>query len=219
MSNNGFSKGWFLTILFLVIAQAAFVRIISSEKPPRIESLPRVELDPQGRAITFVGDIQLHVPEHLWGSRPLHKIERDYLPLPLCWQEDTINTTPGCPSSAGIRTFVLPVAGAVDFPLTDGIEVLERRTRTYVGPIGGEIEGVNIYRHPTGGFAHAYALTAIDPSGRYPFASCNSLYCTVRFRVHPQVSVQYDFGRPLIGDWPQIHAGVREAVESMIPGQ
>ena len=218
--DNGFSKGWLLAILVLLVAQVAFIKLITRENATITAPLPSAELDDQGRAIVFLGDLQLHVPEHLWwSSGPPRNMVRDYIPLLMCWQDETTSFGVACPRHADIRIFVLYGGSTLYFPYTDAHENLISRTKTYVGPIESEIEGVNIYRHATRGFALAYALTTIDPSGRFPYTYCNPLYCTVRARVHAQVYVHYSFNKELVANWPQIHAGVREAAVSMIPDQ
>ena len=65
MANDGFSKGWLLAILGLLIAQAVFVKIITSEDAPRTETeganTPLV--DEQGRNIILVGEVELRTPD------------------------------------------------------------------------------------------------------------------------------------------------------------
>ena len=218
MADNRLSKGWLLAILILLIAQVAFIKIITSENAPIAEPLPSVEFDDQGRAITMLGDIQLHIPKHLWGSRPHPKMERDHIEFAVCWQNELTRFTLDCPRDAAIRIF-LSFRRSSSYPYPgDAQEHLENISKHRDGPFEGEIEGVNIYRNSTTGFVTSYALTEIDPSGLIPFVSC-SYVCKVQTSFHAQVHVQYHFNTRLIASWPQIHEGIRDTLESMIPGE
>jgi len=212
---NRLSKGWLLAVLVILLAQAAFIKIITTEKVPA--PLPSAELDDQGRAIIFLGDLKLHIPEHHWGrSSPPRKTEREYFPLLLCWQNGLTPWTRECPRHAIVKPFLLAWP-ATSYPYTgDANKHLERRTNTRDGPFDSEIEGVIFYRHPTSGFKTSYALTTIDQSGIFPFVSCN-FDCRVQTRVHTQLHIQYHFDKELIANWPQIHYEIRGIAESMIP--
>lgn len=219
VADNGLSKGWLLAIVGLVIAQVAFIKLLVGKPAPVSVPAASIELDENGRAITMLGDIELHVPKLLWrSSAPLPKREQDSIQLSLCWENALTKFSLDCPKDADIKIFMSSRTSST-YPYTvDAQEHLENRTNLSEGPFESEINGVNVYRHAREGFATGYALTTIDPSGIFPFASCN-LYCSVQTQIHAQVHVQYQFDSGLITSWPEIHKGIRDTLESMIPGE
>jgi hypothetical protein len=64
-ANDGFSKGWLLAILGILIAQAVFVMIITNEDAPRteMEGANTPLIDEQGRNIILVGEVELRTPD------------------------------------------------------------------------------------------------------------------------------------------------------------
>ncbi len=205
MADKGFSKGWLIAVLALLIAQAAAIKIMTAERASLsdLEAGSTPIYDEQGRYIIVVGDVELRVPDDVldWMSPPNNPYE--ILSLTFCWP-DTQTYNYCADSQSRIRVHLQGQPSSQDFPFADGNSVLARNTESYGEPIETTNPLVKKYEIKPGSGAASYVIMRMRESGHYPIARCDGLTCGVAFTASPGLRVTYDFWQTHIDDWQGI---------------
>ncbi len=215
VANNGFSKGWLLTILVLLIAQAAFIKIITTENAPQteMEGANTPVFDEQGRFIIFVGEVEVRIPDEVldWTHRPVNPYK--ILSLTFCWPD--IQTYSHCADyKSRLRVHLQAQSSSHEFPFNDGDSALAHNTERYGEPIEMANPLVKKYEIKPGSSAAYYVIMRLRESGRFPLARCNGSSCKVSFTPQPGLRVSYEFWRSHIDDWQSIDQLVTSRVDA-----
>jgi hypothetical protein len=205
VANNGFSKGWILAIVAILIAQAAFIRIITTENAPQIEieGANAPVYDEQNRYIIFVGEVEMRIPDEVldWTQRPVNPYE--ILSLTFCWPEvETYNTCADYKSRVRVHLQAQP--SSHEFPFNNGDSVIARIAERYGEPVEMANPLVSKYEIKPGSNAANYVIWRLRESGHYPLAGCDGSTCKVNFTPQPGLRVTYEFWQSHIDDWQNI---------------
>ena len=215
VANNGFSKGWLLAILVILIAQAAFIKIITTEDAPQteMEGTNSPAYDEQGRYIIFVGGVELRVPDEVldWTHKPVNPYE--ILSLTFCWPD--VQTYSLCADyKSRLRVHLQARPSTHEFPFNDGDSILARNTESYSEPLETANQLVRKYELKPGSSATYFVIARLRDSGRYPTALCGGSSCKVNFTPQPGLLVTYDFWQSHIDDWQNIEQLVTSRVDA-----
>lgn len=205
MADHGFSKGWLLAIVVLLIAQAIFIKKIATDEAPQTEMDDGYTpvYDEQGRYIIFVGEVELRIPDEVldWTQRPVNPYE--IFSLTFCWPEvETYNTCPDYKSR--LRVHLQAQSMSHEFPFNDGDSVIARNTKSYGEPIEMANPLVEKYEIKPGSSAAYYVITRLRESGHFPSAGCDGSSCKVSFTPQRGLQVTYEFWQSHIDDWQNI---------------
>ena len=217
MADNGFSQGWLVAVLVLLVAQAAFIKIITNENAPQTvtEGANSPVIDEQGRNIIFVGEVELRIPDevrHLT-YRPVKPYE--IFELGFCWP--SVQTNDQCADyKSRLRVHLQARSSSQKFPFTDGDSVLALNTEPYGEPVEMANPLVKKYEIKPGSNAANYVITHFRESGHYPLAHCNGSSFKVSFSARPGLRVTYEFWQSHIDDWQNIDQFITSHVDEFM---
>lgn len=134
-----------------------------------------------------------------------------------CWPGLSIDLT-SCPQSTGRIIFYMEPGPPSDTaPYRPQTERLAELTRNYGGPLKIEGTVVDEYRHRNdNGVAPVFSFQSEDGVriARCQYAEWGR--CVVRIREMYGLSIRYEFGINLVGDWPEIDEAVNSLTASFI---